>query len=253
MAKRFASTEIWDDPWFQDLDPKIKLVWKYLCDRCDEAGFWKVNWKQLEFQIGAKIKTEDVIKGINNSKERVKTGSTYWFIIGFAEYQYGSFRTSKHAFHQRLVQKIDTLSNTLSDRVSNTLQEKEEVKEKEEEEEKEQEKEEVKEKEGVLGIIPDELNNTIFINAWSRWFKYRREKRKPLTNSTIEAQLNKLRLMGIDAAVDSINQSIENGWEGLFPRKEQVQRKSFGPQQLTRDLLERQFATIATREVHNGN
>jgi len=52
--------------------------------------------------------------------------------------------------------------------------------------------------------------------AWRCWVVYRKERRKPLTASTVTRQIKKLAAMGADQAVASIERSIEQGWTGLF-------------------------------------
>ncbi len=66
-------------------------------------------------------------------------------------------------------------------------------------------------------FFPPSLDTQAFREAWTRWMDYRREIRKPLTPTTVAAQLKKLAVLGPDAAVASIDQSIGNGWRGLFP------------------------------------
>jgi len=130
VAKRFAETKIWDDYWFQKLPLVYKCLWKYICDKSDEAGIWKVNFSLAEFQIGTKIKWGEVEKHINNGKERVVFKKDFWLIKDFVSFQYGEkVFSSEHAFHKKI--------RGMLDRVSNTLQEKE--------------KEEVKEKESIKG------------------------------------------------------------------------------------------------------
>lgn len=65
-----------------------------------------------------------------------------------------------------------------------------------------------------------------FGEAWEDWKKQRRELRKKLTDSTQRAQLKKLQTMGEAAAITSIRQSIENGWQGLFPPKDNPPTKT---------------------------
>ena len=43
MPRRFTMTEKWHDEWFLQLTPHQKLLWNYLCDNCDIAGFWEKN------------------------------------------------------------------------------------------------------------------------------------------------------------------------------------------------------------------
>lgn len=41
--KRFAETNKWDDPWFRSLAGVHKLIFLYVIDRCDNAGFWEID------------------------------------------------------------------------------------------------------------------------------------------------------------------------------------------------------------------
>jgi hypothetical protein len=52
MTRRFTETAKWDDPWYRRLAPAAKLVYSYLCDKCDCAGFWEVDWEAVAFQTG---------------------------------------------------------------------------------------------------------------------------------------------------------------------------------------------------------
>jgi hypothetical protein len=37
-------TEKWEDPWFRKLKPNEKLLYLYMCERCDIAGFWPIDF-----------------------------------------------------------------------------------------------------------------------------------------------------------------------------------------------------------------
>ncbi len=63
----------------------------------------------------------------------------------------------------------------------------------------------------------DRLRTEAFRDAWERWTAFRRELGRPLTNSTIRAQLRKLEDLTHEQAIAAIDQSIEHGWCGLFP------------------------------------
>lgn len=69
--KRFTEAFKWNDPWFRKLAPTQKLFWSYICDNCDNAGVWKIDFEMASFQIGG-IVGIDIIPAINNKKERVK-------------------------------------------------------------------------------------------------------------------------------------------------------------------------------------
>lgn len=64
--------------------------------------------------------------------------------------------------------------------------------------------------------FPESLNNEKFAAAWNEWIQFRKEIKKKLTPSTISMQLAKLESWGSDAAVQSIEKSISQGWQGLF-------------------------------------
>ncbi|MDR0330163.1 MAG: hypothetical protein LBH93_00425 [Chitinispirillales bacterium] len=86
--KRYVDIECWDDPWYQDLSPAMKCLWKYICDKCDCAGVWKVNQKLAEFQIGCKF---DWAKAENQFAGRTKPISAdKWLIVKFIDFQYGT-------------------------------------------------------------------------------------------------------------------------------------------------------------------
>lgn len=67
------------------------------------------------------------------------------------------------------------------------------------------------------------INHTIlspeFTQTWERWIKYRHdEKRKPLTESMMDEQLKFLSKQ--PNPVSCIEQSIRNGWQGIFEDKQ---------------------------------
>lgn len=61
------------------------------------------------------------------------------------------------------------------------------------------------------------LRSDAFRAAWADWWQHRVELRKRLTASTIRQQLADLEKHGEIVAVKAIQESIRNGWQGLFP------------------------------------
>jgi hypothetical protein len=103
MAKRFSETKIWEDPWFQELSLEWRMVWFYLCAKCDEAGIWKINYPLAEFQLGFKPVWKDLEKYINNGKNRVHINGNVIVLLQFLEFQYGkAIFESKHGFHTKI-------------------------------------------------------------------------------------------------------------------------------------------------------
>ncbi len=70
--------------------------------------------------------------------------------------------------------------------------------------------------------IPAELDTEAFREAWASWIKHRREKRQTLRPTSIGRQMSFLLGLGEAGAIASIEQSIKNGWTGLFEPKEPI-------------------------------
>ena len=80
------------------------------------------------------------------------------------------------------------------------------------------EKEEVKEKEKEQVVLP--FLSKEFSNTWSDWLKFRSDIKKPYKSKhSIEAVLKILGQNTEQTAIKMIEQSIANGWQGLFPLK----------------------------------
>jgi hypothetical protein len=67
--------------------------------------------------------------------------------------------------------------------------------------------------------IPENLKTAEFLSCWSEWLEFRREKRKPVSARAAKIQLRKLSEIGPVQACATIDQSIQNDWQGLFPDK----------------------------------
>ena len=65
--------------------------------------------------------------------------------------------------------------------------------------------------------LPDVLNTDKFRDIWADWMKHRAEIGHTLKPTTIKSQLKKLEKMGHDEAIAQLRQSIEQGYQGLFP------------------------------------
>jgi hypothetical protein len=82
------------------------------------------------------------------------------------------------------------------------------------------EKSRKKDSRGTETPVPIPFESPAFIQAWSEWNEYRSEKKKKITPSTAKRQLERLSKYPEHVAIGMIDQSITNGWEGLFELKE---------------------------------
>lgn len=60
MSYRFTNTDKWTDLWFSNLKQLEMLLFMYLCDNCDIAGFVEPNYKRWASDLNSNIET---IKG----------------------------------------------------------------------------------------------------------------------------------------------------------------------------------------------
>ena len=58
-----------------------------------------------------------------------------------------------------------------------------------------------------------------FTDAWNEWQTYLKQKRKTPTELTTTKQLKQLSTLTEQDAIKTLDQSIQNGWQGLFPTK----------------------------------
>lgn len=95
MAKRFINSTIWSDPWFQDLDPILKLFWVYIFSVCDMIGIWEYNTKRAEFDLNKK--PLPWAKIIEEFSEKVIITDKYWIIKTFISQQYPKLNKTPNA------------------------------------------------------------------------------------------------------------------------------------------------------------
>ena len=58
------------------------------------------------------------------------------------------------------------------------------------------------------------------------WQTYRKQKRQKLTDVSIKKQIEFLASIGVQDAIISINESIKNGYTGLFQVKQAARNKN---------------------------
>jgi len=77
MPRRFTATEKWDKDWFYQASPIAKLLFIYICEHCDQAGFWKPNLRQTSDTIGVNIEMiESAFQEIQH--QFIRDGNWLW-------------------------------------------------------------------------------------------------------------------------------------------------------------------------------
>jgi hypothetical protein len=66
------------------------------------------------------------------------------------------------------------------------------------------------------GDFPRELDIPAFRSAWEEWCRYRKRKRKPVSEDAEKKKLKELAAIGPQRAVAAIQHSIANDYQGIF-------------------------------------
>jgi hypothetical protein len=75
--------------------------------------------------------------------------------------------------------------------------------------------------------LPQSLRTPEFAQAWCAWCDERVAKKKPISERAAALQLKNLASWGVKGAVDSIESSISNGYQGLFAPREVKARQPY--------------------------
>lgn len=70
--------------------------------------------------------------------------------------------------------------------------------------------------------FPDNLNSEEFKKLWEEWVTHRKEIRHPLTPTQIDKQLKRLSELGLAAAVEALEHTIRNGWQGIRRPEQEI-------------------------------
>ena len=109
MAKRFTATEIWEEDWFIELPSDYKLFWFYVKDKCDQAGFFKLNIKGFNTSHKTNVNIETAFELFNNGKIRLrKVNGSMWLLEDFFKFQYGQKFNTDNKVHVG-IEKIYTV------------------------------------------------------------------------------------------------------------------------------------------------
>lgn len=99
--KRFSETGKWDDPWFRALPGAHKLVFLYLLDRCNNAGFWEEDLDGMAFHTKVERSAlEGALKGL----ERGIQGASGWYWVkNFLRHQKNDSLNPENPAHRQII------------------------------------------------------------------------------------------------------------------------------------------------------
>ena len=233
MSKRFTDTEKWKKPFIRNLSAPYKLLWLYICDDCDHAGIWQVDIDVAKIRIGEEINEQDAIKFFDDKIIKIDNGNK-WFIPSFIDFQYPSGLNPDNKAHGGIV-KILLKYNLIDDQLkplSSPLQG-----------DKVMVKDKVMDKDKVKEEIELPFFSKEFEEIWIAWKEYKKKEFKFTykTNQSELAALSELTKLSNgqeDIAFKILNQSMANGWKGLFNLKEDAKRTTNNQRKLNKHELE---------------
>jgi hypothetical protein len=210
MANRFTITEKWNDPWFCELPPFSKLLFLYLCDNCDIAGFWEINIRKAAFDTGMSANT---IKGAFKELSRglVIKGDWIW-IKNFIKHQKNIPLNVNNKAHRGIIKRINDrpefidhtdgikgASEPLARGTGIGIGEVNHISLR-----------------GCRGIdYIEQLDTPEFREALENWINHKKERHERLTDVAIVMIQKNLQCHGVEKAIEMIENSIANNWKTI--------------------------------------
>jgi len=116
MAKRFIDTELFNDSWYMNLTPELKLFFVYLITNCDNAGIIDLNIRLAEFQTGIKELSNsfETVSKEFGAKRLVHLQENYYFLPNFVRYQYPNGLGSGVKAQQSVILKLQNFNIDLN-------------------------------------------------------------------------------------------------------------------------------------------
>ena len=107
MAYRFTNTDKWSDSWFYGLNNLEKLLFMYLCDNCDIAGFVEINL--LKWCSDFRVKESEIkgaLKGLNRGLKYSLDGRII-FIRNFIKHQKNQDLNRNNKAHLGIIKRLE--------------------------------------------------------------------------------------------------------------------------------------------------
>ncbi len=206
MAKRMTDTDKWKKRFIRQLKSEMKLLWVYILDDCNHAGIWEVDIEIASIRLGYDYTKEDLLLHFCDKVIPFDNGDK-WFVPDFISFQYGELNPNSNV-HKSVISLLDRYN--LQGYIKGLERVPYEVIDKAKDKDKDK-------------IYPDELN----FEAWDLWKEFRKEqfrtKYKPIGEKAAVKKILNLSNGDKDIQAQIIQQSIENGWRGLFELKAKKQ------------------------------
>lgn len=109
MKMRFTDIDKWRDPWFRNLTASQKIVYLYLLDNCDHAGFIEIDAPivLLYLRLDDKLTEEDLFMYIDLlSPKVVEFKTNIYYIKNFIRFQYKGELKENYNPHKAVFKRL---------------------------------------------------------------------------------------------------------------------------------------------------
>lgn len=111
MAYRYTNTDKWNDAWFVSLKPEEKLLFNYLCDNCDIAGFIEIIPHRWAADLGYNQNIiQGALKGLGRGLRISESGDCI-FINNFLKHQKNLPLNENNKAHLGIIRRFELYSN----------------------------------------------------------------------------------------------------------------------------------------------
>lgn len=109
MSKRFTETDKWKDPSFLKLKPTEKLVWMYIMDNCNNAGFMEWDADVCAMFTGMKLEhVEGAYEGLKRGFKGAKD-SAWIYIPTFLKTQKNLPLNPENNAHKQIIALVEDM------------------------------------------------------------------------------------------------------------------------------------------------
>jgi len=100
---RYTATEKWDDPWYRKLKPAEKLIFEYLRDRCDNAGFYEIDYETMSYYtLIPASEIEGACKGLDKGLLWGMQGA-WVYLVNFLKHQKNTPLNPNNPAHKQIL------------------------------------------------------------------------------------------------------------------------------------------------------
>ncbi len=102
--KRFSETTKWDDPWFRGLKPPEKLLFLFLVDNCNNAGFYELDTGAVAFKTG--MTESQIVLGIKGLGRGCLGADGWIWVRRFLRHQKNEELNPDNNAHKQIIEFV---------------------------------------------------------------------------------------------------------------------------------------------------